>query len=154
MTSSNWGLCLSQMGKRALEVTFPECDYRLEGKYAMSFCSSAADASHFRLTACFSPSSQYLLLELSNGIKKPQTNKQKIPTKHQKHSKKIPLEEAFHSCHHRISIFLKRSCEQKRKLKHCSTCYCCKNSSQICFDFESCNHLALTRHCIHYYINH
>lgn len=28
--------------------------------------------------------------------------------------------------------------------KQCSCCYCCKNSSQISFGFESCGHLALT----------
>lgn len=68
VTSSNWGLHFSQMDKAALEVVFPECDYRLTGKYAKLFCSSVAAGGCLRLRAQFSPSSQYFFLELTNGF--------------------------------------------------------------------------------------
>lgn len=90
------------MDKGALEVVFPERDYRLAGKYAKPFSSSAAAGGHLRLRAYFSPSSQYFLLELTKSIffnKKQQTTKTIL--------RQFPLEAASQSCHHRTSIFLK-----------------------------------------------
>lgn len=93
------------------------------------------------LTAYFLPSCQHLCLELTSGTpKKKETTQQTAKNI----IRKFPLKQLLDFVIITIPFSLREAVSRRGSHKHCSCCYCWRNSSQVCFGFESCRHPALT----------